>query len=77
MKYALLQVSPEKIKKQQQDADRVMKELLEEQAAADSKKNKARQAKIVAERLPKEMTGVKRRCMTMSRRMRRGQMCLK
>jgi hypothetical protein len=39
MKDALLQASPEKFKKQQQDADRAMKEILEvEQAAADSKK---------------------------------------
>jgi len=78
-KDALLQASPEKIKKQQQDADRAMKELLEEeQAAADSKKKQGKTDKDSRRKASKgNDRGVKRRCMTMSRRMRRGHMFLK
>ena len=46
MKYSLLQASPEKIKKKQEDTDRVMRELLDEEgknagaATAASGKNR-------------------------------------
>jgi len=53
MKYSLLQASPEEIKKKQEDADRAMRELLDEEekkpdaATAASGENRPRRTKCV------------------------------
>jgi ankyrin repeat protein len=67
MKGTLLQVSPEKAKKQQEDADRAMKELLEAEeksaaaaAACMQKKKKAKkrtEAKAESEKKPENVSG--------------------
>ncbi len=73
---------PAQTKKQQEDADRSMKVLLEEEdkdaAAAAAVSQKKRQAKgavkeRLAETLPTDKTGGKRRNTPRSRRIRRGQ----
>jgi hypothetical protein len=53
MKNTILQASPEKIKKQQEDADRVMKELLKE----DEKEKAAAAATGSSKKSKKEKTG--------------------